>query len=381
MTINVKELAELRQWLTTAAFPLWSTLGCDTVNGGFFERLTPSGDILHDPRRARLVGRQIFAFAVAERLGWNGPAREMLRHGLDFLLKHIVQGDVVRTVVTPAGEPAGSDFDLYDQAFVLFGLAAAAGVGERPEALKAIADGIRLRMGGGWKHPVAGFEESRPRSLPLKANPHMHILEASMAWEDVDQDPAWRMLSDEITELCLSHFLDRETGALREFFDGDWRPIAEAPADVVEPGHQSEWAWLLTRWGLSRNRDDALTAARRLVSIAENRGVSDQNLSVNELNADLSVRDARHRLWPQTERIKSFVAMSWIAPDEQSRTEAAAKIGEAAAGLLRFLDHPVRGSWWEHLGPDGLPADEPARASSLYHITCAVQEMAGAPTR
>ena len=202
-----------------------------------------------------------------------------------------------------------------------------------------------------------------------------------MAWENVDPNPAWKVLSDEIAHLCLSHFLDHETGALREFFDGDWRPIAEAPADVVEPGHQSEWAWLLTRWGLSRKHHDALVAARRLVSIAEGCGVSDQNLSVNELNADLTVRDPRHRLWPQTERIKSFVAMSWIAPDEQSRAEAAAKVGEAAAGLRRFLDHPVRGSWWEHLGPDGVPADEPARASSLYHITCAVQEMGGVAVR
>ncbi len=376
MTQDSPEFIALRNRLNDSLFPFWFSAGVDRVNGGFLERMSVDGSMLDDPRRARLVGRQIYSAVAAARLGWDGPAREIVEHGLDFLTTHSLRGDVIRPVVTTQGEPVVEGFDLYDHAFVLFGLAAAAGFGVRKPELTTLARSIRDRMCAGWKHPLGGFEESDPPSLPLKANPHMHILEASLAWAAVDDDPAWGLLADEIVELCLKHFLHPETGALQEYFDADWRPLTEAGLDVVEPGHQFEWAWLLIRWGRSRGRPDALEAARTLIRIAEERGVSPMRMAVNELNQDLSVRDDRHRLWPQTERIKAFVALGALARTEAEATAAREKTAEAATGLLRFFDHPVQGAWWEHINADGAPSQEPSRASSLYHITCAVGEMA-----
>ena len=368
--------AQLVDWLLNTAFPFWAQIGVDRTTGGFVERLTPEGQIIDDPRRARLVARQIYAFAAAERLGWNGPAREIIRHGLDFLLTRMMDGPAIAPLWRPEDATPQVGFDLYDQAFVLFGLAAAASAGERTEELAERARAIRQRMFDGWKHPVAGFEEASPRTLPLQANPHMHTLEAALAWSAVsDPDGGWAALADEIVELCLTRFLDPDTGALREFFDGDWNALTDAGQDVVEPGHQSEWAWLLIRWGLARGREDALIAARRLIAVAEGPGVSDQDLAVNELSPDLTVRDGRHRLWPQTERIKAAVAEGWIASDDKARAAASARAERATHGLLRFFDHPVVGAWWEHLGSDGAPAHEPTRASSLYHITCAALEL------
>lgn len=367
---------DLIDWLRTTAFPFWAGIGVDRVTGGFVERLTPEGAVIDDPRRARLVSRQIYAFAAAERLGWDGPAREIVRHGLDFLLTRMMDGPAVAPMWRPGDAAPQIGFDLYDQAFVLFGLAAAAAAGERPEELGERARAVRDRMIAGWKHPTAGFEESSPRSLPLKANPHMHTLEAALAWSAVsDPDGGWAALADEIVELCLARFLDPDTGALREYFDGDWNAVSGDGQDGVEPGHQSEWAWLLIRWGLSRGRDDALSAARRLIGVAEETGVSNQDLAVNELSPDLAVRDGRHRLWPQTERIKAAVAEGWIALDDSDRDGARDRAERATRGLMRFFDHPVAGAWWEHLGPDGTPAAEPTRASSLYHITCAALEL------
>lgn len=372
-------LAKLKTWLFEDAFPFWSTVGLDKANDGFVERFDVDGAVLQDAQRARLVARQIYAFSVAERLGWGGPARETIQHGLRYLMSRMIVDDTIIPVVKPAADSPVA-FDLYDQAFVLFGLAAAAGVGEQTRELSVLAVRIRDRMIAGWKHPVAGFEEAMPRTLPLKANPHMHTLEAALAWADVsDTDGKWAALADEIVELCLSRLIDSRTGALREFFDGDWRLIDADAQDVVEPGHQSEWAWLLIRWGRARGRPDAIIAARRLIEIAETAGVSDQNLTINELDGDLKVRQSRHRLWPQTERIKAAVALSWLAssPDEASSSRQAVEV--AATGLIRFLTAPpFPGSWWEHLEADGSPAREPIRASSLYHITCAVLEMSHA---
>lgn len=371
---------QLRDWLFDAALPLWSTVGTDRVHGGFHEKLTTDGRPTDDPRRARVVGRQIYSFATAVRLGWTGEGREIVRHGLDFLERHLIsETDTVVPLVTPEGRRLATGFDLYDQAFVLFGLAAAAAIGERSETVVPLASRLRDRMIAGWRHPEAGFEEARPRQLPLKANPHMHIFEASLAWVEAGGDVAWQALADEIAELCLRRFLDPATGALREYFDGDWHRLDKDGRDVVEPGHQAEWAWLLMRWGRARGRPDALAAAAALMRVIEEHGISEtQGLAVNELNGDLSMRDPRLRLWPQTERIKGWVGRRALIAEDAAATACDARIAEHGRQLFRYFDHPVRGAWWEHLDPSGRPMPEPARASSLYHITCAIAELAPA---
>lgn len=369
------EADALRGWMFERALPFWALIGVDREAGGFFERLSADGTVIDDPRRARLVSRQIYVFATAARLGWDGPARDLVRHGLAALERdHLKAKGLVVPSVARGGAVVRTDFDLYDHAFVLFGLAAAAGAGEAPARLATRAVALREALRGAVAHPIGGFEEGIPPTAPLKANPHMHLLEACLAWEDLAPGQGWEDLADEIAQLCLAHFIDPDTGAVHEYFDRDWRRMPEGALAVVEPGHQFEWAWLLLRWGERRGRPEAQTAALRLVSLAEARGVDPTlGLAVNELDPALAVRDGRARLWPQTERVKAHALLRerGRTPEEQAEAERAA--GRSVAGLRRFLDHPVSGSWWEHVGPDGRPVSEPARASSLYHVMGALE--------
>ncbi|MFG1423714.1 AGE family epimerase/isomerase [Roseixanthobacter liquoris] len=367
------ETENLLTWLFQEALPFWSTRGVDRGQGGFYERLDPTGAILPEPRRARLVARQIYAFSAAERLGWDGPARPILRHGLAALDGFFAADGTLIATRTPEGATLSGAFDSYDHAFVLFALAAAHASGEQAEEARARAHRLLETMRAHYAHPRAGFEEGRPPTLPLKANPHMHLLEACLAWAQTAPDPAWDRLADEIAELCLAAFIDPATGALYEYFDHDWHPMG-GEAKIVEPGHQFEWAWLLIRWGTLRARPDAIAAARRLVALAEAHGVDPSlGLALNTLDAELAIRDDRARLWPQTERLKAHVALRAIARDAGERAEASGKIAEAARGMMRFFAHPVAGAWWEHIDRRGEPIIEPTRASSLYHIVLAIE--------
>lgn len=378
-TLDV-EFSALRSWLFEQALPLWATRGVDSATNGFFEKLGADGTPIDEPRRARVTARQVFVFATALKLGWERDhASQMLDYALANLHRHYLKptGIVVPTVAAD-GTVLRHDFDLYDHAFVLFALATASNARGGDPDLDARASALRDAMQAGWGHPLGGYEESRPRSLPLKANPHMHLLEAALAWEGQSTDGGWAGMADMIAELCLARFIDPNTGAQREYFAADWGMIDSAPQNVVEPGHQFEWAWLLQRWGASRRRGDALAASVRLAIIGESMGVdADQDLAVNELNGDLTLRDGRFRLWPQTERLKAHSIAMASASDSVLRNIAAAHAIRAARGLRRYFDHPVAGSWWEHLGVNGLPFDlaEPARTSSLYHIVGAVSEM------
>jgi mannose/cellobiose epimerase-like protein (N-acyl-D-glucosamine 2-epimerase family) len=372
----------LTGWFIDRAMPFWGTHGTDWAHGGFFERFSLEGQPLDEPRRTRVVARQVYVFTQAKALGWKGPCDALLAHGLSFLLGKLRQSDhTFASSVTVGGAVVNATFDLYEQAFALFALARAHQA--QPESVDQARglDAARLTRDAllsRYKHPAFGFEESAPPSGPLKSNPHMHMLEATLAWEaQAESDAAtWRALSDEIAELALQRLIDPATGALSECFDAHWQRLPGAAGDVVEPGHQFEWGWLLMRWGHARQRPDAIEAARRLISIGENHGTCTQRgVALNQINHAMQVVDAGAKLWPQTERIKAWCALAQHAHSDTERAQALQSANRAMQGLMPYLNHPHPGLWQEVMLPSGEFTVEPCRASSLYHIVCAIETL------
>lgn len=371
----------LTEWLLTHALPFWSSTGTDWAEGGFVERCDLTGHALHEPRRTRVVARQIYVFAVAPSLGWTGPADALVQHGLDFLLNRLQQPDgTFASSVQTDGTLVNGRFDLYEQAFALFALARAHA--HLPNARDTLAQQAAQTLGAlnlRYRHPRRGYEESEPPSVPLKSNPHMHLFEATLAWEACtpdDQIATWRDLSDELAHLALDRLIDPDTGALSEYFDHDWQRMPDALGDVVEPGHQFEWAWLLIRWGTARQRPEALQAARRLIDLAEQHGICPtRGVAINQINHAMAPIDGHAKLWPQTERIKAWCAMHSAASTAPEAAHALAQATQAIQGLMPYLSHPTPGLWQEVMLPDGSFTSEPCRASSLYHIVCAIETL------
>jgi mannose-6-phosphate isomerase len=209
----------------------------------------------------------------------------------------------------------------------------------------------------------------------------MHLLEAALAWIDAADDSLqrpWAALARELVELCLSHFADPSTGAIREYFDHQWLAAAGDEGRVLEPGHQFEWAWLLMRWSESPHSTVAERAAcaravDKLMHVGERWGVdADRGIAVNELWSDMTLKDGAAKLWPQTERVKA-----WCAVLERARTPAEAdralrQIAAAARGMAKYLRTDVPGLWHEVCSADGGFVVGPSRASSLYHVVCAI---------
>jgi len=356
--------AWLDAWLVEAALPLWASAGLDPVHGSFQEALTPAGEPWPAPRRARAQTRQIwvYATAAAERLGeaarveaWGAIARR----AYGFYRGHYRRGDGLFARAADAeGEITDPTPCLYEQAFTLLALAAL----ERVEPGGFVADAEALRTAlAPLRHPAGGFREAGAQ--PFQANAHMHLLEAALAWEDVCSDPGtgWAALADEIAELALTRFLEAGAGVLREFFDAEWRALDDDAGGLVEPGHQFEWAWLLDRWGQARGRADARAAAGQLYATGL-RGVDPQaGVALNALWSDLGVRDVGARAWAQTEYLKAALLF-------RDATEAL----RAAQGLARYLDTPCRGTWRDKLTPERAFVEEPAPATTFYHLLGAI---------
>lgn len=361
----------LLKWLLEDACPLWSTRGVDRTFGGFHEMLI-GAEPVSASRRARVQPRQIAAFAESSRLGWSGDVAALVAHGLVYFLKYYRRSDgLFRTLIAPDGSPLDDRALFYDQAFALLGFAEAHRVLRAPRGVDAPAEARALRelIHRYFKREGPGFESSAQAAMPLSSNAHMHLLEACLAWGDADGAPEWRVLADEVCELALARFIDSASGCIREHFAADWTPLPGLPGRVLEPGHHYEWAWLLLRWADGR-RDDASKAAFRLIDIGEKFGVFN-GVAVNAIVDDFSVHDACARLWPQTERLKASALAARLTGDPRYWTIAS----DAANALSRYLATPVRGSWYDRLMPYGRFIEEPAPASSFYHIVGAISQL------
>ncbi len=365
--------SRLLDWLLTDAAPLWLGAGLNRADRAFVESIAQSGAPCEGPTRTLVQARQIYSAVTLGRLGAGPVWREAVEIGLARLFGPARRADgafVFRT--TLAGAVEDGRIDLYTQAFVLFALAHAYGALDRPRQLRAAAGALLDWLDAHLAHPAGGYGETRPAAAPLRSNPHMHLFEAALAWMEVDDDPRWSALADRLARLARLRFIEGETGVLREYFDLAWEPASGPAGAIVEPGHQFEWAWLLTRWSLVSGAAQAAALTERLYRFATDKGLCPQRgtayLSVDPSGAPI---DAVSRLWPQTERIKAAVT--------RPEPDWAAAVA-AHAALERFLDTPVRGLWRDKLTPEGGWIDQPAPASSFYHIVCAAAEFARALT-
>lgn len=360
-----------RAWLCHTAAPLWAARG-RTESGLFAERMTLEGEPDSTYFRVFVQARHIFAFATIGRMGWSGPWRELIAQTIAVLVDRARREDgffVHR--LDAAANVLDARADLYDQAFVLFALANAGDVlGE--QRWFDVAEDLLGRIESNWSHPAGGFTEGEivdPRVR--RQNPHMHLLEATIALAEASGRERFAVAASSIADLAATRFIDPATGALLEYFTDTLEPAPGVEGRIVEPGHCFEWAWLFERLGKA-NRPDRLAVADGLTGFARRYGIcTERNVCINEVLTDGSVHDSTARLWPQTERIKAAAIRHRRTGDEGEAVETAAAI----SGLAQYYDVPIPGLWRDKLKADRSWIDEMAPGSSLYHIACAYGDL------
>jgi mannose-6-phosphate isomerase len=364
--------ARLQRWLLDEALPIWWERAADHAGGGYFDRLNLDGTVAAHPKRLRVQARQAYVYALAPGLGWSGPAKQASRHGLTQVMAHKCDDGLFRT--RPDEPPPRDGMGLlYDQAFVLLALASdLAAFGDHGQERHALAV---VRDIAPCAHPDGGYAEAPGLAEPLFGNPNMHLFESAQAWIRVKGGGDWDRLAAGLADFARARLIEPATGAMFERFGPDWRTPAAASERFIWPGHLYEWAFLLlNRPGVTAQER---AAALRLIDVAETRGVDRQRgVVMFALDGGLAPLDRGARLWAQTERLRACARAAAMAGDgsqgERAMWDAAL---EAAGALDAFLDVPTRGLWRDWMGPDGAFVDEPAPASSLYHIAGAIAEL------
>ena len=309
--------------------------------------------------------RQITVFSEACRAGLPG-AGEAVRLGLGFLDRHAAQqGGGYAWRYDLDHRPTDLTRDLYDHAFVLLALSRATAV-LGTDAMRPRALALLEWLDGAFPHAHGGYLESLPPSLPRRQNPHMHLLEALLAAYEAFGDAVFRLRANAVLDVFATRLFDSETGALPEFFDDRLMPDRSGGVFLVEPGHHCEWVWLLHRAAALGCPVSDSRIASRLMAFVDRHGLDPSHGGVIDMvDSDGCVREAGCRLWPQTERLKAEFLRSDGSPHTQL---------QAVRALAAYLRPD--GLWHERRDAAGRLSNEPAPASSLYHLTGAITTVA-----
>lgn len=365
---------DLKRWLFESALPLWATNGMDFECGGAHEALAFDGyQAQHDKKRLRVTARQIYCYAHASIMGWQGDADKVLRHCMTTLTEtgwHDEGGFI--HLYNPDGSVQDDTRDMYDQCFVLLAMAWLWRAKKWPEALDWGTKTLAF-VDQHLADPVhGGYLENLQRESPRRANPHMHFLEAMLAWYDATNEVEYLDRAEKIVTLFSNYFYDAASSTLTERFNDDWSIIADPNADhLIEPGHHYEWSWLLMRYNKLRPTPGLEAKARGLFATANAFGHHARTGAVaDKMSVDGSFVSNSARCWPQTEALKASIAF------ENVGTKSASALRKQMLDILltHYIDGPVDGGWYDAIDFDGKVTAPDMPTSTFYHIYCALAE-------
>jgi mannose/cellobiose epimerase-like protein (N-acyl-D-glucosamine 2-epimerase family) len=373
--------ATLRPWLLDHVCRTWLSRIHDPA-GGFFENLDAVGSPIANQRRATLVqARLTYVFSHACLLSGDAAFRQAAAHGVAFLVRaaRAPDGGWFRAA-SADGTTLDNTRDAYDHAFVLFALAwyfRATGDTSAIQLADATWQSMQARLAD-TEH--GGFcEEFAPgraqMKLPRRQNPHMHLLEALLALHVATGEKNWLRRAGALVDLFKRRFVDPETGALIEFFAGDWSPAPGDQGRLREPGHQFEWVWLLYEF-YRHTRDESIQPyAERLFAFGTRFGIERGDglagAAFDGVDADGALVAGTKLLWPQTEYIKACVARAEFLNDGDAQGAINAHLALIAKSFMR----PDGANWHNQLARDGTAIAAPTPARVLYHLFLCVAEV------
>ena len=293
---------------------------------------------------------------------------------------------------TPEGAPLDRTIDTYDQPFGLLALSEAyrackklelgdRSVGDRImthiatsflrdlafDTLEGLDRFARDPQGGGYWERRNGTTPSPMVVYPQyrRQNPHMHLLEAFLAWQEVDPPGPWMAHARELVELFRMRFRSPETGYLAEYFDDRWNLASGDAGRVREPGHQYEWVWLLDWYGRLSGDPSVRKEGEFLYRFAWEKGTDPEDgLAYAVVDDRGEVVDGGKLLWPQTEMLKAHGVMYRWTGDTRYRSIAE----EAYRRIQRKFMRGESPLFYNRLDRTGAPDPAPALSRLLYHL-------------
>lgn len=344
----------LRAWLVEQSLPQWAERA-QLDDGSWVEHLLLDGTPdLGAERRWRVIARQAVTYAQATLAGWYDGTDVAIRSFDAYWSQGWTETHVVHRIATD-GVVTDARPDLYDHAFGLLACARMIQLTGKRYYYDRAEDIL------GWletqRHPAGGWYEGEVQPSPRRQNPHMHLLEASLAMHEATGFPNDLSIAHHVIGLFERHFLRGEV--IGEFFEDDWTPHAKR-GDVVEPGHAVEWIWLLSQYDKATGADHG-PACHALYARAFRRRMA---VLFDEETFDGEIMRQTTRAWVQTEAVKAHLAMA------ERGVPGAAAMGAATLDSMIGTVLLEDGTWADQRNACGANIATSIPVSTMYHVVC-----------
>ncbi len=356
-------------WLFNKALPYWGTIGCDGTKidpyqYGTHEQLQLNGKPdFPGYKRMRVQARQLYTFSQAANLGWTKGYN--IAEKIYLFMQKGLQGEGHWAKnLTRRGHVLDKTSDLYDLAFIIFSLAWYGKLCNNPKAIqqaRQTVQWIRQFMA----YPKSGFKNNLPLTPAYRQqNPHMHLLEASLALFEVTKNERDLLLAHDLISLFKNSFFDQHSYVLGEYYTENWQIAPGTARESIEPGHHYEWVWLLYEYhrltGIYHKKEiDHLFFFNRRYAVDQYTG-----LVTDKIRRDGSFPQKSARLWVQTEALRA----TSFKQDEISFHH----LSQILYNLLyRYFAHCPLGTWQDQLDEHYHYKNDKIPTSSFYHIMSA----------
>ena len=366
----------LQRWV-----PKWYEAFIDPQAGGVYERVGHSfKPVLTGQRRLLTHCRQLATYSDAVR----HEAAKAFKPDLARLFGHIIDTYYVpetggwRYSVDDGGAPLDNCYDLYTQAFVIFGFShyfRATGDNRAKElAEKTLVFIDRYFRVDDLTGLVEALDADRkPLARPRRHESHMHLFEACLFAAEVWDGNVYDAMCAELAELFTGVFYDRSGRTLSEYYTDDLIPLAQNGHIIAEPGHYCEWIWLLKKYAAYKGHPDFYDdLCRTLLEWANRYGWDNAYGGIyDELDPQGNIVNDTKRIWPFSEALKANALMLDAKGIDKHFIKQ--RIFQMV-GVFNEHYMQERGFWTEWLSRDLKPAVDYMPGTTPYHVYFGIME-------
>lgn len=368
--------------LTTNLLPFWHAHSLDPTSGGYFTHLDRWGAVYDaSAKYVTMQARLIYAFSAGHTLQPDRDYREVARHGVDFLTQFFWDSrhGGWRQSVRRDGQAISDLKALFDQAYVLFGLAEYYRLTREPAILDYLTRTYQLLEKHAWDGNQGGYYESCHPDWSLHAERkticvQLDMLRAVLALDSLTGEAAYRRRVLQLADLISRQMIDPGHGCVLEIFHPDWRYAPVATRDQIQIGHNLKGAWLLLRVNALEPRAGYVQTATRMIEFCLDHGWDRIHGGFFQHVYRTGPLASPIKLWwPECEGLNALLNLYQLTGEVRYWDFFQAL---AAFAFTHFVD-PAGGEWFTSCQADGKPLDDHKGGTykSAYHTVQACLEV------
>lgn len=322
--MNIRQLQqETLDTLTTNILPFWMDRMVDKENGGFYGRISGSGDLLPGSEKGAILNcRILWTFSSAYRLLKKEEYLAMATRAKEYVLRHFYDKEFggVYWSVDAQGRPLDTKKQIYALGFAIYGLSEYYRATNDPEALTyaihlfesieshsfdPVGNGYCEALDREWNELADMRLSAKDANERKTMNTHLHILEPYTnlfrVWKDQRLEQQLRNLID----VFLEKVWNPSDGHLQLFFDDAW----QSKFRIYSYGHDIEASWLIHEAALELGDRQVLARVEPIIKrIAEaaSEGLTSSGM-IYERDLDKDHVDTDRHWWVQAEAVVGYL--------------------------------------------------------------------------